>query len=85
MNMDKINYFDKQLTYIEAMGRDVDKGDYFDLFPEGWHANEDFSLKEKIIDEALLKKCSIIDTSLYANSMQEGIVNLATIIKENQA
>ena len=81
MNTDEMNYLDKQLVYIEAMGKDVDKGDYFDLFPVDWHANEDFKLKEEILDEALLKKCLIIDTSLYASTMQEGVIDLKTNLK----
>ena len=84
MNINKINYLDKQLAYIEVMGRDVDKGDYFDLFPAQWHENQNFKLKEQILDEALLKKCSITNTSLYTSTMQEGVINLSTVANTNQ-
>ena len=79
-----IDYLQKELLHIETMGRDVDKGDYFDLFPMNWYSNENYKLKTEILDEALEKQCSINDTSLYANIMQEGVVDLAARIKARQ-
>ena len=79
MSNDKASYFEKQLAYIKIMGKNVIEENYFGLFPLDWYTSEDYRLKEEILDEAILKKCLIINTNLYGLTMQEGIIDLALI------
>ena len=84
MDHDKANYLEKELSYIEVMGSSVGKEDCYNFFPVDWYANKDYKLKEEILDEAILKKSLIMNTGLYVSNMQEGVIDLDTIINSKQ-
>ena len=45
-----------------------------ELYPVGWHTNDNYKLKVNIIAEALKKHVLVIDTELYNQSFVEGVI-----------
>lgn len=71
----EIKYYEKMLDYVTIMGYDVDDDNYLFLFPGNWSNSSNFELKTRILDEAIEKKCLVVDTELYAGTMMERVYN----------
>ena len=73
---DKTLYFIMELNYYEALGRKIsdDLAANFDLFPSDWFSNDDYDFKIRVLGEAIEKKVKIVDTELYAKSLEGKIL-----------
>lgn len=74
MTDEQINYYKKELEYVTQNGLDVEKDDYYYLFPPIWYMIEDLDLKYKILEEAINNKKLIVDTRLFEETMMEKVV-----------
>ena len=56
-----------EIKYLKTFGKNVtlNMEDDHDLYPNGWFLNSDYTVKSKILAEAINKKIKIIDTEAY--------------------
>lgn len=74
MDAKEIEYLTKELNYINAMGYNVEEGNYHHLFPGNWYLSDNYDLKSKILEEATQNKILIVDTELFNKEMMEKVV-----------
>lgn len=74
MGQKELQYYRKQLEYIEKMGYSVDDMGYIELFPVGWNLTDNYELQTQILEEATAKQCLIVDTDIYQNTMMERVI-----------
>ena len=61
-----------EIKYLKMFGRKItyDLNDNSDLYPNDWYLNNDYDLKSKILLEALEKKETIVNTTLYQSNIE---------------
>ena len=75
MTDEEIKYYKKELEYITQNGLDVEKDEYYYIFPPIWYMADDLKLKYQILEEAIQNKKLIVDTHLYEQTMMEKVIN----------
>lgn len=75
MEKEELEFYRKQLQYIKIMGYNVDDKRYLILFPMNWFIEGYYKLRIDILNEAISKKCLIVDTDLYGETMMERVID----------
>ena len=60
------------IKYLKMFNREISYDvDNRDLFPSGWFSSTNYKFKNQLLLESLEKKLTIIDTTLYQQSIEE--------------
>ncbi len=70
LSEDKIAYYMLENAYIKYKGKNPEDDDTQDLFPFGWHSNENYNKKIEILSEAINKDVDITETDGYLDIIE---------------